>query len=165
VPGHWAHRERAERYGTRQAGKIKVIGVIDDHTRLVYTEIHRAENAKTVSQTLTRAVARFREQGCGPVQAVMSDNAKRYPTWGIATVVTTETVRLAAPTGPSYRSSPGSGPAARRRSGSGAGLEQRTDLDEQLVLVTGSPGEERRPRPSQSRGGCESRPPSSAGHR
>ena len=34
----------------------------------------------TVSATLRRAAAWFREQGCGPVQAVMSDNAKCYST-------------------------------------------------------------------------------------
>jgi transposase InsO family protein len=79
-PGHWAHGDRSEAHRTRQAGKIKVIGVIDDHTRLVYTEIHSAENARTVSATLKRAAAWFLEQGCGPPQAVMSDNAKCYAT-------------------------------------------------------------------------------------
>ena len=29
-----------------------MIGVIDDHTRLAYCEIHAAENAQTVSATL-----------------------------------------------------------------------------------------------------------------
>ena len=66
-PGHWAHGDRSEPHKTRGAGKIKVIGVIDDHTRLVYCEIHRAENAITVSATLRRAAAWMREQGCGPV--------------------------------------------------------------------------------------------------
>ena len=33
---------------------------------------------RNVSATLTRAAAWFREQGCGPLQAVMSDNAKCY---------------------------------------------------------------------------------------
>lgn len=80
VPGHWAHGDRSEQHKTRKAGKIKVIGVIDDHTRLAYCEIHAAENAATVSQTLRRAAAWFTEQGCGPVQAVMSDNAKCYAT-------------------------------------------------------------------------------------
>jgi transposase InsO family protein len=80
VPGHWAHGARSEQYKTRRAGKIKVIGVIDDHTRLVYTEIHSTENAQAVSLTLRRAAAWFRDQGCGPVQAVMSDNAKCYAT-------------------------------------------------------------------------------------
>ena len=34
---------------TRNAGKVKIIGVIDDHTRLAYCEIHGAETAITVS--------------------------------------------------------------------------------------------------------------------
>lgn len=79
-PGHWAHGDRSEQHRTRRAGKVKIIGVIDDHTRLAYCELHTAENADTVSQTLKRAAAWMREQGCGPVQAVMSDNAKCYAT-------------------------------------------------------------------------------------
>lgn len=77
-PGHWAHGDRSEPHRTRRAGKIKVIGVIDDHTRLAYTEIHSGETAQAVSQTLTRAAAWMAQQGCGPVQAVMSDNALCY---------------------------------------------------------------------------------------
>jgi transposase InsO family protein len=80
VPGHWATAERAERHKTRKAGKTVVIGVVDDHTRLAYCELHSQENAKTVSATLRRAAAWFSEQGCGPAQAVMSDNAKCYAT-------------------------------------------------------------------------------------
>ncbi|HZV72915.1 MAG TPA: IS481 family transposase [Conexibacter sp.] len=78
VPGHWATGQRAEQHKTRKAGKSVVVGVIDDHTRLVYCELHAGENAITVSATLRRAAVWFREQGCGPVQAVMSDNAKCY---------------------------------------------------------------------------------------
>jgi transposase InsO family protein len=77
-PGHWAHGDRAEPHKTRGAGKVKVIGVIDDHTRLAYCEIHGGETAQTVSATLIRAARWFTEQGCGPAQAVMSDNAKCY---------------------------------------------------------------------------------------
>jgi transposase InsO family protein len=77
-PGHWAHGDRGARHRTRRAGKLKVIGVIDDHTRLAYCELHTAENAIAVSAALRRAAVWFREQGCGPVQAVMSDNAKCY---------------------------------------------------------------------------------------
>lgn len=80
VPGHWAHGDRAERHRTRKAGTVKVIGVIDDHTRLAYCELHSAENATSVSATLRRAAAWMAEQGCGPVQAVMSDNARCYST-------------------------------------------------------------------------------------
>src|SRR4051812_18511641 len=77
-PGHWATGQRAEQHKTRNAGTVKIVGVIDDHTRLAYCEIHAAETAITVSATLRRAIQWFREQGCGPVQAVMSDNAKCY---------------------------------------------------------------------------------------
>ncbi len=77
-PGHWAHGDRSDR--SRNAGKVKIIGVIDDHTRLAYCELHAAENAHTVSGTLRRASVWFGEQGCGPVEAVMSDNAKCYAT-------------------------------------------------------------------------------------
>jgi transposase InsO family protein len=79
-PGHWATGQRAERHKTRRAGKTVVVGVIDDHTRLAYCELHSAENAITVSATLRRAASWFSERGCGPVQAVMSDNAKCYST-------------------------------------------------------------------------------------
>ena len=78
VVGHWAHGDRAQVHRTRHAGRVKVIGVIDDHTRLAYCEIHGAENKHTVSATLARAAAWMTEQGCGPVQAVMSDNAFCY---------------------------------------------------------------------------------------
>ena len=78
VVGHWAHGDRSESHRTRHAGTVKVIGVIDDHTRLAYCEIHAAENAQNVSATVRRASVWFREQGCGPVQAVMSDNALCY---------------------------------------------------------------------------------------
>jgi len=76
-PGHWATGDRAGR--TRHTkGETIVIGVVDDHTRLAYCELHGAENAINAAATLRRAAAWFLEQGCSPVQAVMSDNAKCY---------------------------------------------------------------------------------------
>jgi transposase InsO family protein len=80
VPGHWATGQRGEQHKTRNAGTTVVIGVIDDHTRLAYCELHSAENAENVSATLRRAAAWLAEHGCGPIQAVMSDNAKCYST-------------------------------------------------------------------------------------
>jgi transposase InsO family protein len=80
VAGHWASGQRTEAQRTRGAGKTVVIGVVDDHTRLAYCELHSAENALTVSATLRRAAAWMTEHGCGPVEAVMSDNAKCYST-------------------------------------------------------------------------------------
>jgi transposase InsO family protein len=77
-PGQWATGNKIER--SRGAGKTVVIGVEDDHTRLIYTELHAAENATNVSACLRRASRWFIEQGCGPARAVMSDNAKCYAT-------------------------------------------------------------------------------------
>jgi transposase InsO family protein len=77
-PGHWATGDRAQR--SRAAGKTVVIGVVDDHTRLAYCELHSAENAANAAATLRRAAQWFTEQGCGPARAVMSDNAKCYST-------------------------------------------------------------------------------------
>ena len=77
-PGHWATGDRSQANRSREVGKTVVIGVEDDHSRLAYCELHSAENAINVSATLKRACTWMREQGCGPVQAVMSDNAKCY---------------------------------------------------------------------------------------
>jgi transposase InsO family protein len=77
-PGHRVTGDRDKNNRARNLGKTVVIAVQDDHTRLVYAELHSAENALNVSVTLRRAAAWFREQGCGPVKAVMSDNAKCY---------------------------------------------------------------------------------------
>jgi transposase InsO family protein len=79
-PGHWATGDRSQAKRSRGIGKTVVIGVEDDHSRLAYCELHAAENAVNVAATLRRAARWFREQGCGPVQAVMSDNAKCYST-------------------------------------------------------------------------------------
>ena len=80
-PGHWAHNgQRSEQIRTRGAGHTTVIAVQDDHSRMVYAELHSGETAENVSITLRRAAAWFAEQGCGPLEAVMSDNAKCYST-------------------------------------------------------------------------------------
>jgi Integrase core domain len=55
-----------------------VIAVQDDHSRLVYAELHSVENARTVSITLQRGAAWMRAHGCGPLEAVLSNNAKCY---------------------------------------------------------------------------------------
>jgi transposase InsO family protein len=79
-PGHWATGDRSKIGRPGGLGKSVVIGVIDDHTRLAYCELHSSENAANVSATLSRAARWMREQGCGPVEAVMSDNARCYST-------------------------------------------------------------------------------------
>ena len=87
-PGHWATGQRAEEHKTRQAGKTVVIGVLDDHTRLAYCELHGEETALTVTATLRRAAVWMREQGCGPAQAVMSDNHKAYSSGAFTELLT-----------------------------------------------------------------------------
>jgi transposase InsO family protein len=75
-PGHRVTGDRTQR--ARGLGHTVVIAVQDDHTRLVYAELHSAENAANVSATLRRGAVWMREQGLGAVEAVMSDNAKCY---------------------------------------------------------------------------------------
>ncbi len=70
--------QRDQNGRARNLGHTVVIAVQDDHTRLVYAELHSAENAINVSLTLKRGVAWMRERGCGPLEAVLSDNAKCY---------------------------------------------------------------------------------------
>jgi transposase InsO family protein len=75
-PGHWAHCDRSDR--NRGLGKLCVISVVDDRSRLAYCELHGAEDRHSTTATLRRAAAWMAAQGCGPVEAVMSDNHKAY---------------------------------------------------------------------------------------
>jgi transposase InsO family protein len=77
-PGHRVTGDRDKHNRARNLGKTVVIAVQDDHSRIVYAELHSAEHAANVSICLKRAAAWMRAQGCGPVEAVMSDNAKCY---------------------------------------------------------------------------------------
>jgi transposase InsO family protein len=77
-PGHWATGTRAQKRRTRGAGHVYVHCVVDDHTRLAYAECHSADTGQLAGATLERAIAWFREQGCQPVEAVMTDNAFAY---------------------------------------------------------------------------------------
>jgi transposase InsO family protein len=78
TPGHRVTGDRDQNNRPRGLGHTVVIAVQDDHSRLVYAELHAAENAANVSITLKRGAAWMREQGCGSLEAVMSDNAKCY---------------------------------------------------------------------------------------
>ena len=78
APGHRVTGDRDQNGRARGLGKTVVIAVQDDHSRLVYAELHSTENAVNVTATLRRGAAWMREQGCGPVEAVISDNAKCY---------------------------------------------------------------------------------------
>jgi transposase InsO family protein len=79
-PGHWAHGNRSLQQrrpvGSRRVEFAHV--VVDDHSRLAYVEVHRHDRGDIAAQVLLRAAAWMTEQGAGPVQAVMTDNAFAY---------------------------------------------------------------------------------------
>lgn len=78
VPGHWATGERTEIARNRDSGYVYAHCVVDDHSRLAYVELHAADSTAAAAATLERAARWLREQGCGPVEAVMTDNAFVY---------------------------------------------------------------------------------------
>jgi transposase InsO family protein len=78
APGHWAHGDRTELAANRGAGYVYAHCVVDDHTRLAYVELHPRDSGAAAATTLKRAAAWFSERGCGPVEAVMTDNAFVY---------------------------------------------------------------------------------------
>ena len=79
-PGHWAHGDRSRQLrrpnGSRQVEFAHC--VIDDHSRLGYVEIHPFDRGEIAAAVLDRALRWFAEQGCRPVEAVMTDNAFVY---------------------------------------------------------------------------------------
>ena len=77
-PGHWAHGDRSEQHRSRGIGIEYAHCVVDDHSRLAYVEVHRHDRAEIAGAVLERAIAWFASQGCGPTEAVMSDNAFVY---------------------------------------------------------------------------------------
>jgi transposase InsO family protein len=78
VPGHWATGDRRELARNRDLGYVYAHCVVDDHSRLAYVELHGADTGTAAAKTLRRAAAWMREQGCGPTEAVMTDNAFGY---------------------------------------------------------------------------------------
>ena len=77
-PGHFAHGNRSEAHRTRGAGYVYAHCGVDDHRRLAYVELHPDERGETCAAFLARAAAFIADQGCGPTQAVMRDNALAY---------------------------------------------------------------------------------------
>ncbi len=77
-PDHWATGDRREIARNRGSGYVYAHCMVDDHSRLAYVELHSADSTQAASATLQRAIAWMREQGCGPPEAVMTDNAFVY---------------------------------------------------------------------------------------
>jgi transposase InsO family protein len=79
TPGHWAHGDRSVHARNCGPARIEFAHVVvDDHSRLAYVEIHRRDRGDIAAAVLRRAAAWLAEQGCGHVEAVMTDNAMAY---------------------------------------------------------------------------------------
>jgi transposase InsO family protein len=66
---------RDRRHGT---GFDYVHSVVDDHSRLAYSEIHPDEKGPTCAGFLLRAAAYFADHGIHRIERVMTDNAMSY---------------------------------------------------------------------------------------
>ena len=78
-PGHALtgdrHRTAAQR--RERVGYEFAHSILDDHSRLAYTELHRDERAQTVTGFVVRALAFFAEHGIEP-RRLQTDNAWIY---------------------------------------------------------------------------------------
>ena len=77
--GGWrAHGRGAKPVSRRGAGFDFVHAAVDDHSRLVYAEIHPDEKGATCAGFLLRAAQFFAEHGIRRIERVMTDNAFNY---------------------------------------------------------------------------------------
>ena len=73
--GHRIHGDRRRQH--RGIGYEVVFVCVDDHSRLAYAEVHPAEDARSATCFLKRALAWFRGLGIEP-RRLLSDNARCY---------------------------------------------------------------------------------------
>jgi transposase InsO family protein len=89
--GGWRAHGRAGRESTRnrttKIGYDYVHSMVDDHSRLAYSEIHPDEKGLTCADFLTRAAAYFADHGIDRIERVMTDNAWAYR-WSLREVTT-----------------------------------------------------------------------------
>jgi transposase InsO family protein len=71
--GEGGNRDR--KHGT---GYDFVHSLVDDHSRLAYSEIHPNEQAATVAAFLANAINYFRDHGINRIERLMTDNAFAY---------------------------------------------------------------------------------------
>lgn len=80
--GGWrAHGRGIGRTGAQKRARIGydyVHSMVDDHSRLAYSEIHPDEKGPTCAAFLTRAAAYFAEHGISQIERVMTDNHFSY---------------------------------------------------------------------------------------
>lgn len=76
--GGWRAHGRSEKSRSRGIGYDYVHSLIDDHSRLGYSEILPDEKGATCAGFLTRAAAYFATHGISRIQEVMTDNHLSY---------------------------------------------------------------------------------------
>ena len=86
--GGWrAHgRHATNRDRTRKIGFDYVHSLVDDHSRLAYSEVLPDEKGPTCAQFLRRAAGYFAAHGIAHIERVMTDNAWAYK-WSLRAVV------------------------------------------------------------------------------
>jgi len=87
--GGWRVHGRAQREATRdrntKIGYDDVHSLVDDHSRLAYSEIHPDEKGPTCAAFLTRAITYFASHGITRIERLMTDNAWAYR-WSLRAV-------------------------------------------------------------------------------
>ena len=95
IPDGGGWRAHGRQMGSTAARKRARIGfdyvhsLVDDHSRLAYSEIHPDEQGPTCAAFLTRAAAYFADHGITRIERVMTDNHWSYTrTQAVAAVIT-----------------------------------------------------------------------------
>jgi transposase InsO family protein len=91
--GGWrAHGRQMGSTGVKKRARIGfdyVHSLVDDHSRLAYSEIHPDEKGPTCAAFLLRAAAYFADHGIGHIERVMTDNHWSYTrTKAVAAAIT-----------------------------------------------------------------------------
>lgn len=94
--GGWRAHGRASESATRdrstRTGFDYVHSLVDDHSRLAYSEILSAEKGGTCAGFLTRAIDYFAGHGITRIERLMTDNAWSYR-WSLRTVCAEHGIR------------------------------------------------------------------------
>ncbi|WP_370331310.1 IS481 family transposase [Mycolicibacterium hippocampi] len=76
--GGWRAHGRSEDVRGRGIGYDYVHSMVDDHSRLAYSEIHADEKGSTCAGFLTRAAQYFQSHGISRIEQVITDNHLSY---------------------------------------------------------------------------------------
>lgn len=76
--GGWRAHGRSEEVRGRGVGYDYVHSMVDDHSRLAYSEIHADEKGPTCAGFITRAAQYFQSQGISRIERVITDNHLSY---------------------------------------------------------------------------------------